>query len=77
MIHAYEKAFCMAHVFDRCGSPYLLEELVAEGAGGAEALLLQRHVLLGLRVEGGVLDQTVHEQPQVVLHLDIRHGEKG
>ena len=67
----------MAHVLDGRGSPYLLDELVAEGAGGAEALLLQGHVLLGLRVEGGVLDQTVDKQPQVVLHLDIGHGEKG
>ena len=59
MSPAYEKAFSMAHVFDRCGSLYLFDELIAEGAGGAEALRLQGHVLLGLRVEGGVLDQTV------------------
>lgn len=48
----------------------LFNELLAEGTGGAEALLLQRHVLFGLRVEAGVLDQAVHKQPHVVLHLE-------
>lgn len=62
----------------RCGSLYLFDELVAEGTGGAEALVLQGHVFLGLRVEGGVLDQTVDKQPKVVLHLDVGHrGEEG
>lgn len=50
-------------------SQYLFDELVAEGTSGAEALLLQRHVLFGLRVERGVLDQAVDKQPHVVLHL--------
>jgi len=50
----------------------LLAELVRQLALGAEALRLQRHVLLGLRVEGGVLDQAVDKQPHVV--LDLRAG---
>lgn len=52
----------------------LFDELLAECTGGAEALLLQRHVLLGLRVKAGVLDQAVHKQPHVVLHLKQIHA---
>lgn len=48
---------------------YLFDKLVTEGAGGTEALLLQGHVLLGLGVEGRVLDQAVDKNPHVVLHL--------
>lgn len=50
-------------------SRHLFNELVAERTTGSKALLLQRHVLLGLRVKGGVLNQAVHKQPNVVLHL--------
>ena len=47
----------------------LLDELITEGTGGTKALLLQSHVLFGLRVKARVLNQTVHKQPDVVLHL--------
>ena len=74
--HVFGRCCVNKSCVSRCGSPYLFEELVAKGAGGTKALLLQGHVLLGLRVEGGVLDQTVDKQPQVVLHLDTGHREK-
>lgn len=48
---------------------HLFNELVAEGTSGAEALLLQSHVLFGLGIKGGVFDQAVDKQPHVVLHL--------
>lgn len=48
---------------------YLLDELLTQCAGRSEVLLLQGHVFFGLRVEAGVLDQAVHKQPHVVLHL--------
>lgn len=53
----------------RLGPVYLFDKLVTEGAGGTEALLLQGHVLLGLGVEGRVLNQAVDKNPHVVLHL--------
>ena len=43
-----------------------------------KALLLQSHVLFGLRVKGGVLNQAVDKEPHVVLHLDgeeVEHTE--
>lgn len=52
--------------------PYGSDELVRQNALGPEALGLECHVLLGLGVEGGVLDQRVHKHPDVVLHLQHR-----
>lgn len=49
---------------------HLFDELVAERTSGPKVLLLQCHVLFGLRVKGGVLNQTVDKHPHVVLHLD-------
>lgn len=49
---------------------HLFNELGAERTSGPKALLLQCHVLFGLRVKGGVLNQAIDKQPQVVLHLD-------
>ena len=49
----------------------LLHELVADFALGAELLHLQRERLLRLRVERRVLDETLDEEPQVVLHLEM------
>jgi len=54
---------------------HLLDELVTERTSGPKALLLQRHVLFGLRVEGRVLDQAIDKQTQVVLHLDGEGAE--
>ena len=53
-------------------SPYLsklCEELWRESALGAELVLRQRHVLLGLGVEGGVHNETVDKNPHVVPDL--------
>lgn len=50
--------------------PYGPDELVGQKALGPEALRLKRHVLLGLGVEGGVLNQRVHKHPDMVLHLE-------
>ena len=47
----------------------LLLKLLRENTLGAEAFGDERHRLLGLGVEGGVHDQTVDEDPQMVLHL--------
>jgi hypothetical protein len=47
----------------------LLLKLVREDTLGAKAFGDERHRLLGLGVEGGVHDQTVDEDPQMVLHL--------
>lgn len=49
---------------------YLFNELLAERARGAKVLVLQSHVLFGLRVKRGVLDQAVDKQPHVVFHLE-------
>lgn len=49
---------------------HLFNELVAERTSGSKALMLQCHVLFGLRIKGGVLNQAIDKQPQVVLHLD-------
>lgn len=51
-------------------SRHLLNELIAERTVGSKALLLQRHVLFGLRVKGGIFNQAVYKQPNVVLHLE-------
>lgn len=51
-------------------SRHLFNELFAERTTGPKALLLQCHVLLGLRVKGGILNKAVHKQPDVVLHLE-------
>ena len=50
--------------------PYLSNKLLSQDALGAEALHLERHVLFGLRVEGGVLDEAVHEHPDVRADLE-------
>lgn len=49
---------------------HLFNELVSEGTSRPKTLVLQRHVLFGLRVKGGVLNQAVDKQPHVVFHLD-------
>lgn len=49
---------------------HLFNELVTEWTSGSKALLLQRHVLFGLRVKGGVFNQAIYKQPHVVLHLE-------
>ena len=46
-----------------------LEELGGEDAGGAEGLRAGGERLLGLRVEGRVLDEAVHKHAEVVLDL--------
>lgn len=52
---------------------HLFNEVCTERTDGSKGLLLQCHVLFGLRVKGGVLNQAIDKQPYVVLHLD---GEK-
>jgi len=47
----------------------LLVEVVGQLALGAKGAGAEGHVLLGLRVEGWVLDQAVDEDPDVVLGL--------
>ena len=49
---------------------HLSNELIREGAPGSKTLHLQRHVLLGLRVERGVDNETVDEDPHVVFYLE-------
>ena len=49
---------------------HLFDELLAEGAGGSKGLSLERHVLLGLGVEGGVLHEAVDKHPQVALDVE-------
>lgn len=47
----------------------LLEEVLGDLALGAKLGCGERHVLLGLAVERGVLDQAVDKDPEVVLDL--------
>lgn len=56
---------------------HLFDELVAERTSGPEALLLQRHVLFGLRVKRGVFNQAVYKHPHVVLHLQRQRSTLG
>ena len=49
---------------------HLRDKLIREGALGSKVLHLQRHVFLGLRVERGVDDETVDEDPHVVFDLE-------
>lgn len=49
---------------------HLFNELVTERTSGPKGLLLQCHVLFGLRVKGGVFNQAIYKQPHVVLHLE-------
>lgn len=55
---------------------HLFNELVTQGTFGAKALLLQSHILFGLRVEGGVFNQAVDKQPHMVLHLNGKKNVK-
>lgn len=55
---------------------HLFNELLTQGTLGAKALLLQSHILFGLRVEGGVFNQTVDKQPHMVLHLNGKKKRK-
>lgn len=48
----------------------LLDEVFGKLALGAEGRRFKGEGLLGLRVEGGVLDERVHEDPHVVLDLE-------
>lgn len=50
-------------------SSNLFNELLAQRTTGSKVLLLQRHVLFGLRVKGGIFNQAVYKQPNVVLDL--------
>ena len=61
----------MGYVVDQVVAKLLVDELVAEGAGGAKVLGLECHVLLGLGVEGRVLYEAVHKDPHLTLHV---HG---
>lgn len=54
---------------------HLLCERLRDLALGPEVLCDQRHVLFGLTVERRVLDQAVHEHPQVVFYLKSEIGE--
>lgn len=49
---------------------HLFDELLAERTSGSKVLLLQCHVLFGLRVKGGIFNQAVYKQPNVVLDLE-------
>mmetsp|Transcript_71285 Transcript_71285/g.201218 ORF Transcript_71285/g.201218 Transcript_71285/m.201218 type:complete len:291 (+) Transcript_71285:821-1693(+) len=57
------------HHVDDAGLEHLVDHGLADLALGPELRLLQRQRLLGLRVERGVLDLAVHEDPQVVAHV--------
>lgn len=48
---------------------YGCEELFGRFALGTEALGLQSHVFLGLRVERGIDNQTVNKYPQMIFNL--------
>lgn len=50
--------------------PYSPDEFVWQRALGTKAFCLECHILLGLGVKGGVLNQRVHKHPDVVLHLE-------
>ena len=49
---------------------YALDEALGEGAVGAKVLFLGGQSVFGLRVKGRVLNESVDEDPEVVLHLD-------
>lgn len=55
--------------------PYSPDKLVWQKALGPKALGLECHILLGLGVKAGVLDQCVHKHPDVVLHLKHKWEE--
>ena len=48
---------------------YRLDELLAETTCGAKVLDLHGHVLLGLGVKGGILNQTVDKNPDMVFDV--------
>jgi len=39
---------------------------------GTEALCLQGHVLLGLRVERWIFNECIYEHPNVIFHLKYK-----
>lgn len=49
---------------------YLFDKLVTERTSRPKALRLQSHVLFGLRVKSGILNQAIYKQPHVVFHLE-------
>lgn len=49
---------------------YLFDKLVTERTSRPKAFLLQSHVLFGLRVKSGILNQAIYKQPHVVFHLE-------
>lgn len=49
---------------------HLFNELLAERATGSKVLVLQCHVLFGLGVKGGIFNQAVYKEPNVVLDLE-------
>lgn len=51
---------------------HLFNKLLTERTSGSKVLLLQRHVLFGLRVKGGIFNQAVYKQPNVVLDLEMK-----
>lgn len=53
---------------------YLFNKLVTERTSGPKAFRLQRHVLFGLRVKGGILNQAIYKKPHVVFHLEIEQN---
>mmetsp|Transcript_34615 Transcript_34615/g.112611 ORF Transcript_34615/g.112611 Transcript_34615/m.112611 type:complete len:515 (-) Transcript_34615:404-1948(-) len=54
---------------------HLVDEVLGELALGAEAFPLARQRLFGLRVEGRVLNEAVHEDPEVAFHMLRLHGQ--
>lgn len=53
---------------------HLFNKFVTERTSGPKASLLQRHVLFGLRVKGGILNQAIYKKPHVVFHLEIKQN---
>lgn len=53
---------------------YRGEKFITKCALGTETLWLQSHILLGLRIERGIINKTVDEYPQVILDLKRLNG---
>lgn len=60
-------------VNEKC--PYSPDELVWQRALWPKALGLECHVLLGLGVKAGILNQCIHKHPDVVFHLKYKWEE--
>lgn len=53
---------------------HLFNKLVTERTSGPKAFLLQCHILFGLRVKGGILNQAIYKKPHVVFHLELEQN---